>query len=233
LKRLAAELFGSFIRSEAGRGFLADLGDEERDQAVAAFRREGGASTAAAIAFAALRGAEPEERFAWQAFLVPGLAWRVFEADEEAAALAASFTGITVTASELGARLEDVARYINDDRWCEDVAARYATGKVQLRSSGNPFFPHELVFEPTIDLLTDQRVVAIASAVLEYRRTTGVRLRAGADVIVVAVGTTLATSVRGRMQDGVDLVTLDVLEALAARGGAFIDLLPADRAVAS
>ena len=70
----ASNLFSACSAGERPR-ILAGLDAEQRTAAVELLGRQGAPETAAALAFCALHGANPDTFFAWQPYLVPGRGW--------------------------------------------------------------------------------------------------------------------------------------------------------------
>jgi hypothetical protein len=113
--------------------------------AVELLRSQGAPATAAALAYCVLRNAKAEVFFAWQPFLVPALKWGVIEVADGCAELASACLGLTVSDEQIGARLEHVANYIDDEHWCVQAVATWGFGSVALRPSGNPNVPLDLI----------------------------------------------------------------------------------------
>lgn len=221
LARLAANLFAAFIRPENGLGYLASLHEDERATAVELLRAQGAPAAAAALAYSVLRGAKAEVFFAWQPFLVPALKWGVIEVADGCAELAAACLGLSVTDEQIGARLEHVANYIDDEHWCAQAVATWGFGSVALRPSGNPNVPLDLVVSDEGQWLRDPRFVGLARAALAYAKSSGLRLRVGADLLVLVPGTTLIGPVRGVTIESNEVLSLAVLDDLEARGVGF------------
>jgi hypothetical protein len=186
LPGLAHALFGAFIRTDRSPGYLLSIGDDERARAIAAVRNAGLQAKACALAIAALSMGKPEDFFAWQPFLIPGLEWRLFEADGETPGQVAALLGSPMTPEAVDVRLRFVARYTDDHHWAtrlgeelgfsELVMLRLPRGAVDVR----PAYEVEVRLRADVDLLHDPRVTMVARETLDYTHASGVRIRAGA-----------------------------------------------------
>ena len=233
LGRLAETLFGAFVRSARGPGYLASVDDATRVQALAALRKQGAPEVAAAIAYCVLYRANTATYFAWQPFLVPALDLGLFAPDDGAAALASDWLGLAVPPERLAQTLEHVATYLDDEHWCADAARRWGLADVTLARSGNPHVPWDLLVAGASSIRGDPRLVPLAAAALAYRRTDALRLRADGDLLVVALGETLLGSVAGQRVESAAPVFLEDLRELEAQGIGLGALLGAATAVAS
>lgn len=220
LARLAANLFSAFVRPENGLGYLASLHDDERAAAVELLRAQGAPATAAALAYCVLRGAKADVFFAWQSFLVPALQWGAIDADG-CADLASACIGVSVTDEQVRARLEHAANYIDDDHWCAQAVTSWGFASVALKPSGNPNVPLDLVVSDEGNWLRDPRYVGLVRAALAYVKGSGIRLRVGADLLVLVLGTTLIGKVRGVTVESDELLSLALLDDLEARAVGF------------
>ena len=233
LGRLTSNLFGAFIRPANGHGYLAGLDAEQRRAAVELLGQHGAPETAAALAFCALHGANPDSFFAWQPYLVPGRGWGVIHVDKRAAGLASACLGKKVTETDLADRLRLVATYMDDAHWCAQAATTWGYPAVALRDAGNPNIPLELDVPAAEHLLQDSRLPGLTRACLAYTKAVGLRVRVGADVLVVKPGTTLIARVGRHTQESTALVTVELLEELEARGSGFGAMLDDELATAS
>lgn len=220
LARLAANLFSAIVRPKNGLGYLASLHDDERAAAVELLRAQGAPATAAALAYSVLRGAKAEVFFAWQSFLVPALEWGLIDADG-CADLASACLGLSVTDEQVRARLDHAANYIDDDHWCAQAVTSWGFGSVALKPSGNPNVPLQLVVSDEGNWLRDPRYVGLARAALAYAKGSGIRLRVGADLLVLVPGTTLIGKVREVTVESDELLSLPLLDDLEARSVGF------------
>jgi hypothetical protein len=191
LSRLAESLFAAFVRSERGRGYLSGFEEALRGNVITSLRECGATSMAAAIAYRSLYRAKPETFFAWQPFLLPALEWGVMEPDERAAALAEEWLGGIVTAESMGTALHTAATYIDDEHWCAQAATEWGLRSIELKRSGNPHVPWDLIVAGASSLLHDPRLVGLVGAALAYRHTSAIRARLDGDLLVVAIGRTI------------------------------------------
>lgn len=198
LPGLAYTLLSSFIRSERSQGYLYAIDESERETSIAAVRAEGWGAQAAAIAFCALRDAKPPDYFAWQAFLMPGLTWGLFEATDAADLVVEAIVGTKPAAGAIRERLAWVANYTDDEHWAARVGAELDLGAVALISVAHPTYRYELAVGSHLDLLRDPRVVTLAREALDYTKSPGVRLRTPAGMATFAYG----DAVYARLADG-------------------------------
>lgn len=214
LRSLLEVLFGSFLRTERAVGYLESLDPRFRDAAIEALAESPAPQVAAALAFAALRDVGTETYFEWQPFLEPGLGWGVFDPSDAAADLATALCSTHVTAAILSTRLSNVSTYVDDPHWCLRVAAELGLDAVRIAAAKHPVYNVEIDADGLIDLLNDPRSVALLRAGLIYRTGSGIRLRAGSDVIAVATGKLLFGRVQGRTVSSAQPITDSILDGL-------------------
>ncbi|MBA2557022.1 MAG: hypothetical protein H0V12_06710 [Chloroflexi bacterium] len=198
LPGLAFTLFSAFIRSERSPGYLFSIDETEREAGIDAIRAEEWGAQAAAIAYCALRDAKPADYFAWQAFLVPGLAWGLFAATEATDAVVEALHGAKPNHGAVDERLAWVASYTDDEHWAARVADELDLGGVALSPIAHPTYRYELAVGGQLDLLHDPRVVTLAREALDYTKSPGVRLRTLAGIATFAYG----DAVYARLADG-------------------------------
>jgi hypothetical protein len=221
LERLAANLFAAFIRAEPGQGYLASLGQDERETAVELLRAQGAPSTAAALAYCALRGALPDVFFAWQPFLVPALEWGVIEVGDGCSQLVSACLGLDVRNEQIRSRIDEVAHYIDDEHWCANAAKTWELDSVQLKPSGNPYVPRDVIVPDAAHWLRDPRFVGLAAAAMAYSKDPRIRLRVGTDMLILSPGSALIGRVGGLTVESGRLLTPDLLAELEAHGVGF------------
>lgn len=186
--KLATNLvLGSFVRSEEADGYLFQLPDEERKEAVARLSSEC-RDVVSALAYLGLRPKSEWEGsiFEWQAWLTPCLEDGVIEPTPRAARLAARILGDELTSNELSERLSWARNYIDDPRWCKEM--QRLCGIKDVRFSNQPF-RYELVLEVAEQDLVDQPgIVRLIRNALDFRRADGIVIMAGPERIAVRLG---------------------------------------------
>jgi hypothetical protein len=217
LMRLFAVLHGAFVRTERSVGFVAGASDDERGEIIERLSAHGAPPIAAALAYDAMRTAKPATYFEWQPFLVPALAWGVIEADDRTVEFLQEGLGLRATLDDVERVLHRAADYIDDDRWCSQVADSLGFDRLALRKSGNPHFPSEFVLPDTVNLRRDPRVPTFVRLALGYARTP-FRTRAGRDIVAVALGRTVAGRLDGAEADSLEVLTPDILDHLEREG---------------
>lgn len=233
MAKLLETLLGTFVRTDRAAGYLARLADEDRAQALAALASGPGPGLAAGLIYLALRNAAPATFFDWQPFLVPGLDWGVVVATPASAGLVASASTLNPSAAQIQKRLDQIARYIDDEHWCARRADELGLQRITLSPSDNPFYPLRVQAAGAGHLLTDPRIATLVREVLAYRRETGLRLTSGNDVLAIAVGLPMYGRVGGREIATNDPITIEALSELEAAGHALGTLLVQEESVAS
>lgn len=187
LKLATSLVLGSFVRSEEADGYLFQLPDEERKEAVARLSSEC-RDVVSALAYLGLRPKSEWEGsiFEWQAWLTPCLEDGVIEPTPRAARLAARILGDELTPNELSERLSWARNYIDDPRWCKEM--QRLCGIKDVRFSNQPF-KYELVLEIDEQDLVDQPgIVRLIRNALDFRRADGIVIMAGPERIAVRLG---------------------------------------------
>jgi hypothetical protein len=225
LMRLFAVLHGAFVRTERSVGFVAGASDDERGEIIERLRAHGAPSIAAALAYDAMRTAKPATYFEWQPFLVPALAWGVIEPDDRTVEFLRDGLRLRATLDDVERVLRRAADYIDDDRWCSQVAASLGFDRLAIRKSGNPHFPSEIVLQDDVSLSRDPRVPTLVRLALGYARTP-FRVRAGLDIVAITPGRMVAGSLDGEDADSIEVLSPEVLDHLEREGlglGAMFD----------
>jgi hypothetical protein len=217
LMRLFAVLHGAFVRTERSVGFVAGASEEERGEIIERLRAHGAPPIAAALAYDAMRTARPATYFEWQPFLVPALAWGVIEPDDRTVEFLRDGLGLRATLDDVERVLRRAADYIDDDRWCSQVADSLGFDRLAIRKSGNPHFPSEFVLPDGVNLRRDPRVPTFVRLALGYARTP-FRTRAGGDIVAIALGRTVAGRLDGEDADSLEVLSPDILDHLEREG---------------
>lgn len=219
--KLATNLvLGSFVRADEADGYLFQLSEEERKEAVARLSPEGSDVTTA-LAYLGLRPKSEWERniFEWQIWLKPCLAMGIVESTKEAAALISRITGDEVTHDDLVERFSWADDYIDDPRWCLDMQRLCGLGDV--RFSNEKFHGYELVVEveASQDLVDDPGVVRLIRNALDFRGADGLVIMSGPQRIAVRLGDQAVVRLRDRdMRETMAPVTEAVLSELEEKG---------------
>jgi len=221
LARLALNLFGAFVRTERTTGYLLMLPDDLRKRVIEELAATAAPQHAAALAFAALEAATPDDFFEWQPFLTLGLDWKIFSPSSETPNLVASMVDTRTTPGGILDRLTQVATYEDDEHWCRRQQQLLGLEEIELRDSDNPSYPLEVVVAPTLDLITDARMVTLTREALMYEGAAGIRLRAGTDLLAVSLGKPIYGMVRGVELESSQSVYESTLDEMTSEGRAF------------
>lgn len=219
LEQVAGLLFGSFVRSESGDGYLFLLNSEERAAAIGQLPPEA-RGVATALAYLGLRPRSDWEAFIfeWQVWLRPCLEMGIVEATNEAAKLASRVAGEQVTPAALVTRLSWARDYIDDPRWCLEMAR---TCGLQEVSFSRQRFALELALEVRAhtDLVDDPGVVRLIRHALDFRRADGLVVMSGDERISIRLGESAVARLKdGRVLESEDPITLEDLALLDSAG---------------
>ena len=172
VRDLIEALMASFIQGERSRGYLWLLEDDERSKAIDAVTEEA-REVADALVYAVFRDTTIGHPyiFDWQVFLAPGLDLGLFRCGDSVPALVESLCGYQCSCEEVKARLEEVATYVNDERWCDRTRQGLQLEVLSLHVGHFRDATFLIRVADEIDLLTDTRMPRLAREALEYRRT--------------------------------------------------------------
>ena len=120
-------------------------------------------------------------------------------------------------ADQVDKTLSQAAHYIDDEHWCEQVAASLGLDKLLLRKSCHSRFPIEIVVPSGTSIATDPWIPSLIRLALTYTKSP-FRLRSGDDLVAITLGRTVAASVSGLPDESLDLLTATVLDRLEQEG---------------
>lgn len=188
VKAVAGLLLGSFVRSEEADGYLFQISEQEREEALRPLSQEA-RDVATALVYLGLRPktAWEDNIFEWQVWLTPCLEACLVSATDEAARLASRIGGEAVTLPDLSDRLRWAHDYIDDPRWC--LKMQRLCGLDGIRFSKERF-KYELVLEADADgdLVDHPGVVKLIRSALDFRRADGIVIMAGPERVAVRLG---------------------------------------------
>jgi hypothetical protein len=170
VRDLIEALLASFIRGERSRGYLWLLEEDERSEAIEAVPEEA-RELAGALAYSVFRDTTIGHPyiFDWQAFLAPALELGLLGCGDRVPALVEDLCDHECSSAEVEARLEEVATYVNDERWCTRMmrGLRLETLSLQVGHFRDSTFLIRV--DGQVNLLTDRRMPRLAREALEYR----------------------------------------------------------------
>jgi hypothetical protein len=207
------------VRSESGDGYLFLLDSEERAAAIGQLTPEA-RRVATALAYLGLRPRSDWEAFIfeWQVWLRPCLEMGIVEATKEAAKLASRVAGEQVTSASMETRLSWARDYIDDPRWCLEMAR---TCGLQEVSFSRQRFALELALEVRAhtDLVDDPGVVRLIRHALDFRRADGLVVMSGDERISIRLGETAVARLKdGRVLESEAPISVDDLARLDSAG---------------
>jgi len=209
--RLLERLWRSFVQAGGtGTGYLSALNDREREQALELLQTGGSPAIGAALAYAGLVNAKPSRFFEWQSFLTSALQWRVIEPGPGTTELVHALVSLRPSVDHVAARLRFVAEYMDDERWSKTVQETLGFVRLKRRDVSRPAYDAEIELEPGVDLVRDPRIVMLAREALRYRGPKGVRIKSGADVLVVAARGPAVASIADHIKSAPWLDTSDM-----------------------
>jgi hypothetical protein len=226
--RLLGTLFGNFIRTERGKGYLFSLTDAERRQAIAELSPSV-QSLAAALAYIALQPSAKwrEYLFSWQSFLAPALELGIMRATEDVTTWIGLLVGKPVAAEEIAKRLTWAARYIDDPHWCammqRDLSLPKLAFKVEKMYGG---YAATLHIDGVPEPFTDSRLVTLVREALAYRKVNGLLLALPNGRMNVQIGETFVARINRIEYESTQIVTHQLMEALEAAGAGWGAMLP-------
>src|ERR1035441_3662693 len=119
VERLLETLYGSYVRTERGPGYLLTIEEDERLATLSRLPAEA-RSLGGALAYAVLAPGYDwlSAIFVWQPFLVAALRLGVIEIDQSSPALVSRLIDERPTAATIKERLSWACDYIDDKHWC-------------------------------------------------------------------------------------------------------------------
>ena len=233
---LVGVLLGAFVRGERRPGFLANLDDVERDRVTQALAVSAAPGVAAGLAYSGLRETQKDlfaYLFAWQPAISSGLSLGALRPDDVASECATELIGLKTSAETVEARLRWAATYLDDSHWSAAVERELGLAGVKLTTDNYARdFGAVLSVGPEVDLLRDRRIVEVVRRALDYRKTGGCVVQAGADRLSIRVGDRLFARISDAVIESEDRISAELLASMAADGASFLQAFSTDRAVA-
>jgi hypothetical protein len=231
LVRLAGELFGAFVGDGKSPGFLGRA-DEELRGIVLYQLDDAAREWAAGLAYLALR---PERSwkeivYDWQPYLLAGLIdTNVMVVGVQSAMLASCVLEREVSAQEIEDVLLARMEYLDEQRWCENLAHELGLPRLSLKMIDNEFVPLRVCLQGITEPLTDPRVVQAAMQAMRFRKTAAIGIEADGCIAVLRPGypavAKTGTGVSAATVHSDIIITAERLAAVERQGGALSELL--------
>jgi hypothetical protein len=238
LVRLAGELFGAFLGNGKSPGFLGRA-DQDLRATVLRHLDSGVREWAAGVAYLALRPERPwrEVVYDWQPYLNKGLIdTDVMIVGNQTAALVSLIVGRNLTITEIEDVLIARAEYLDEEKWCENLARALRLPRIELKVIDNKFVPLRISLQGITEPLTDPRVVEAAMQAMKFRRVEAIGIEAGGCIAVLHPGhhawVKLGTGSSATSASSDVIITAERLAAVESQGGALNELLGLQSAVA-
>ncbi len=230
LARLAGELFGAFLGDDKSPGFLGRADEQLHDQVLQNLDPTA-CESAAGLAYLALapRGWH-EIVYAWQPYLRTGLIdTNVMRVGDQTTELIERVLDRPVKPQEVKALLLERADYMDDAKWCEQIAAQLGFESVWIEEVSNPVAPVRLHIGGCSDPRSDARVLDAVGQAMRFRRVSVIGIEAGEFRAVLALGhpTAILDGPPGdqRMEKSDVVLTAERLRDVERQGGALKELL--------
>jgi hypothetical protein len=231
LVRLAGELFSAFIGDGKSPGFLRRA-DQDLCGTVLRELDDSVREWAAGVAYLALRPDRPWKSivYGWQPYLDKGLIdTNVMVVRAQAAVFAGLVLGREVTTREIEDVLIARTVYVDEKKWCENLADALGLPRIEFKTINNEFVSLRIALQGVTEPMTDPRVVQAAAQAMRFRKAAAIGIEAGGHTAVLRPGH--RAWVRTGTGSGATTVSSDVIitaERLAAverQGGALSELL--------
>ena len=168
-------LFESFITGEDAPGYLLSIDQSDREAALASIPDDA-RGLASALVYVALKPSSQWQRsvFNWQAFLIAGIEWGIFQAALGCDVAIEKLIGIQVSTTAIEDRLFELAEYTDDAHWCARVQKELALDAVAFQQAAG-FAPSFIVLDVRgiSDPLLDPHLVALIRRAFQYKRASG------------------------------------------------------------
>lgn len=233
VEHLLQTLYGSYVRTERGPGYLLAVDEDERAGALGRLPVEA-RTLGGALAYAVLAPSQEWRRaiFLFQPFLVPALELEVIEIGKRSPPLVGRLLGENPTVAAIEERLLWACDYIDDERWCLKQERELALGKVVLtRETFNPKFGITLA-APTATL-EDAQLVALVRQGLAYRKVEGAVVELNGGRLAVRLGEPVHALINGTVFESPLAIDEARLGELQRSGVSFGQILAATSSVAS
>ena len=231
LIRLAAELFGAFLGDGRSPGFLGRADQDLRDMVLRHLDHRV-REWAAGIAYLALRPERPWKNivYDWQPYLNKALIdTDVMIVGDQTAALVSRITGRKVPIKEIEDVLIARTDYLDEEKWCENLARTLRLPRIELKMIDNKFVPLRISLLGVTEPLTDPRVVEAAMQAMKFRRVEAIGIEAGGYTAVLRPGhrawAKVGTGSSAATLSSSVIITAERLVAVESQGGALSELL--------
>jgi hypothetical protein len=230
LARLAGELFRAFLGDGKSPGFLGRA-DEDLRETVLHQLDEAVREWAAGVAYLVLRPERPWRSivYDWQPHLRVGLIDSdVMVVGDRTVELVRRALGQEVPANDIEDVLLVRAEYLDEDRWCQNLAEQVGLPHIALRTVSNVHVPLRIRIDGIADPLTDPRVIEATMHAMRFRKASAIGIEAGGCVAVLQPGRPAIARIgngAGTVVKSDVVITSERLAAIERQGGALSDLL--------
>ena len=174
----------------------------------------------------------------WQSQLRTGLIdTDVMVVDQRTVNLVQRVLGHEVTQHEIEDVLLARAEYLDEEKWCENLAEVLELPHITLRMIDNRFVPLRITIDGVTEPLTDPRVLQAAMQAMRFRRATAIGIEAGGCIAVLRPGhptvARIDTSHSAAPVRSEIVITAARLASVERQGGALTDLLGLPAAAAA
>lgn len=228
LRKLLLTLLTAFIGAgERQPGFLGGVNDRQRAEALSRldpFATE----LAAGLATVALDSRWRAAIYEWQPVLRRGLDLDVLIAGEWSVRIVKRLLGKDVNVDWIYDLLRRRIEFVDEDTWCERVAAELGFDSVSLDLHRAAKVRSWVFVQGAGDPLGDTRLLSIVRRFLAFKDVPAVAVRAGGDsVMIFEPGAPARALIDGVSHRSTEAVTLTMLEEVERQGGSWADLLGA------
>ena len=235
VEHLLETLYGSYIRTERGSGYLLSVEAEERTSALRRLPPEA-TVLGGALAYASLAPAQEWRLviFGWQPFLVPALDLGVVEIGNATPTLVQRLlpNAKKATQESIEERILWACEYTDDEHWCVKQERELGLNDVVLTREGfNPRFGITLAAR-TVGL-GDARLVALVRQALIYRKVDGAVVEFSNGRLAIQLGEPIHAAVNGTAYSSSEAIDERRLADLERSGVDFARILGVAAALAS
>jgi hypothetical protein len=226
LRKLLLVLFTSFVGADQRQpGFLGQVDEEQRDEALSRlnpFARELAAGLAAVALNSHWRGAI----YDWQPLLRRGLDLDVLLPGEWSVRVVKRLLGKDVDVDWIYDLLRQRIEFVDEDTWCERVAAEFRFDSVSLDLHRAAKVRSWIFVGGVDDPLNDRRLLSIIRLFFAFKEVPAVALDTGGkNVMIFEPGSPPRALIAGASHHSREKVTLAELEEVERQGGSWADLL--------
>jgi len=235
LRRLLLNLLKAFVGSGKGQGFLGRVEDADRDDALKRldpFLIE----VAAGLVGVALGPRAPwrEDIYEWQPLLARGVEYGVILPGDWSATVIARITGEASTAEEVDELLTRRMDFVDDETWCERLAAELGLTRISLDLRRQATVATGVTVHGPGDPLHDARLLKVARRAIDHKKLTAVAVSCGENCLMVfEPGKRARARVHGGVLRSSEPVDTARLKEIEQQGGSWADVLDAGTPVAA